>query len=71
MFYETSFLLLAILITSVVTRHSTVQEYKQSMFAMNSYTDRALKRKILVAKLLIIFLSFMVLVLWSKLPVIN
>lgn len=69
MFYQTSFLLLVILVTSVVTRHLTVQEYKQSMFGMNRFTDRALKRKVYAAKLVIIFLSFLVLTLWAKLPV--
>ena len=69
MFYQTSFLLLAILITAVITRHITAQEYKQSMFGMNRFADRALKRKIYIAKLIIIFLSFMVLALWSRLPV--
>jgi len=69
MFYETSFLLLVIVVTAFVTRHLTVQEYKQSMFGMNRFTDRALKRKIFTAKLIIIFLCCLVFVLWAKFPV--
>jgi hypothetical protein len=69
MFYETSFLLLAILVTAVITRHLTANEFKQGMFGLNRFNDKALKRKLYVSKLAIIFLFFMVLALWARLPV--
>ncbi len=70
MFYETSFLLLVILITAFVTRKATVSEYKQSIYELNRFTDRTLKRKLFIAKMAIVFLIFIVIVLWWRLPVI-
>lgn len=69
MFYQTSFLLLAILVTAVVTRRITTKEYDNNEFGLSRFSDITLKRKFFVAKVAIIFLAFLVLVLWSRLPI--
>ncbi|MFT6586063.1 MAG: hypothetical protein ACJAUY_000644 [Cognaticolwellia sp.] len=69
MFYQTSFLLLVIVVTAVITRRVTAKEYNQSMYGLNRFTDRTLKRKFFIAKVTIIFLVCLVLVLWSRLTV--
>lgn len=68
MFYQTSFLLLAILVTAVVVRVSTVAEHHQNIHKVNRFNDNALKRKLFIAKLTIIFLAFSALMLWARLP---
>ena len=65
MFYETSFLLLAILVTAVITRYLTANEYEKGIFGMNRHGDRVLNGKLYIAKLIIIFLFLMVFALGS------
>jgi hypothetical protein len=69
MFFETSFLLLAILSTAVLTRYVTEKKFKGTLTETGRFSDLNLKRKFFVAKLMIIFLFFMVLMLWARLPI--
>jgi hypothetical protein len=69
MFYETSFLLFAILFTAVLTRYMTVRQCNKSKHMTNRYFDIVLRRKFFMAKLMIIFLFCLVLMLWAKLPI--
>lgn len=69
MFYQTSFLLLAILSTAVLTRYVTERKFKGTLTETGRFSDFNLRRKFFVAKLMIIFLFFMVLMLWARLPI--
>jgi hypothetical protein len=69
MFYETSFLLFTILVTMVITRYMTVRQCNKSKLMTNRYFDLILRRKFFMAKLMIIFLFFLVFILWARLPI--